>query len=83
MLLLAGVVGQWTYIGFVLDARPATTKRRTVSRVALGIFGVLFGVFLIIVSMPMHHVAVIYKVAAVLWAAAICWHFGGFFRKPT
>jgi Zn-dependent protease len=72
--LLFGVAVQWAYVGFVLDTRNTHTERTRFRRIA-GAIGFLFGVFVLLVTIPMHHVAAIYKGGAALWSLVICLHF--------
>lgn len=81
LVALVAVYFQWGYIGWVWDRRestPATLLRRIVA-----VVGMLFGVFILIVSIPMFHIGYVYKCAAVIWAVSIWWHFGKAFRRRT
>lgn len=81
--LLLGVAVQWGYVGWVLDSRNASAPAKSRLRGALGVAGLIYGVFVLLVSIPMYHVGVIYKGAAVVWAIFICWHFLSFLRRPS
>ncbi len=70
--LLLGVTAQWAFVGWVFDTRKSHARP---SRL-LAVLGVQFGVFVLLVSTPMYHVALIYKGFAVLWSISICWYCG-------
>jgi hypothetical protein len=80
LVLLFGVAIFWAYIGFVVDSRKTPRKSTRLRRIA-GAIGFLFGVFVLVVTIPMHHVAGIYKGAAVIWSLVICAHFANVFRN--
>jgi hypothetical protein len=82
-LLAIGVAIQWGYVGWVLDSRNASRLSNRWFRGTVGVAGLICGVLLLLVSIPIYHVGVIYKGAAVAWAIFICWHFLSFFRRPT
>ena len=79
LALLLGVAILWTYVGFVLDHNRAE-KRFKLNRVA-GAFGILLGLSLLLVTIPMHHVAVMYKASGAVWSIAISMHFAAAFRR--
>jgi hypothetical protein len=83
LLFLAAAALQWAYVGRVLDCGCAFLKRSPVIRVPIGALGILFGLFVLVFSIPLHHVSLFYKVAAVIWAALICKHFLGFLYFRT
>jgi hypothetical protein len=81
--LLTGVAALWTYIGWILDARKAAPQPRSVLRTILGVLGLLFGAFLLLVTMPMFHVGLLYKAVTLIWIFVIVRHFLLFFRNPA
>ena len=83
LLFVAAAALLWAYVGCVLDGGCVITKRSTVIRVPIGLLGILFGLFLLVFSMPLYHVSVLYKVAAFIWAVLICRHFLRFFYVRT
>lgn len=82
VLLFVGVILLWSYVGWTWDqprrGRIVATKSRVVA-----IFGVLFGIFIVYVSIPMYHVGIFYKAVACLWALSICRHFIRYWRGPA
>jgi len=72
--LLVGVAVQWGYLGFAVDTRKTLRAATMLGRVASAL-GFLFGVFILLVTIPMHHVSAFYKFAAVAWSLLICVHF--------
>lgn len=80
MVLLFGVAVQWAYIGFVVDTRKTRRQGMRRGRIASAI-GFLSGIFVLVVTIPMHHVAAIYQFAAVMWSFVICAHFLYAFRN--
>ncbi len=80
LALLLGVAFLWTYVGFVLDTHNRAGNRIRLNRI-VGAIGILFGVFLLVVTIPMHHVAAIYKSGGVVWSIAIWIHFAAAFRR--
>jgi hypothetical protein len=80
--LLAGVAVLWTYIGSILDARKAAPRSRSRFRSVVGVLGILFGVFLLVVSIPIYHVGLLYNVVSLMWVFVIVRHFLRFFRNP-
>jgi hypothetical protein len=81
LVLLIGVGVQWSYVGWAWDSRR--TRRSSRAGRLFAMLGIFFGILVVFASMPMHHVAIIYKTAAIIWAVSICWHFARFFKKPT
>jgi hypothetical protein len=81
-VLLIGVGLLWTYIGSILDARKEAPRSKSVFRSVVGVLGILFGVFLLVVSIPMYHVGVLYNVVSLIWVFVIVRHFLRFFRNP-
>lgn len=81
--LLTGVAALWTYIGSTLKARKTPPRSRTVFRSVVGVLGILFGVFLLVVAIPMYHVGVLYNLVTLLWIFVIVRHFLRFFRNPA
>lgn len=79
--LLLGVILLWSYVGWVWDQRERR-KTITVRSRVVAILGILFGIFIICMSVPMYHVGIFYKVAACLWALSICRHFSRYWRGP-
>jgi hypothetical protein len=79
LAFLVGVTILWAYIGFVVDTRK-TPRKATRLRSIAGAIGFIFGIFVLVVTIPMHHVAGIYKGAAVIWSLVICAHFAHMFR---
>lgn len=72
---------QWSYVGWVWDQRapaPGNLLRR-----AVAVVGILFGAFILIVSIPMFHVGYLYKCGAFVWAVSIWWHFGKVLLRRT
>ena len=80
LALLVGVAVLWAYIGFVVDTRKSPCKDTRLRHIA-GPIGFLFGIFVLVVTIPMNHVAAIYKGAAVIWSLVICAHFINLFRN--
>jgi hypothetical protein len=80
VVLLLGVAILWTYVGFMLDAYIRTGKRIQLNRIA-GAIGILFGLFVLLVTIPMHHIAAIYKAGVAVWSIAIWMHFATAFRR--
>jgi hypothetical protein len=79
--LLVGVAILWSYIGWILDTRNAPPRPRGLLRSIAGALGFLFGIFLLAATLPMFHVGLIYKAAALIWVFLICRHFVLFFRN--
>jgi hypothetical protein len=79
--LLIGVVILWSYIGWILDTRNAAPRPKSLLRIIAGAGGLLFGVFLLVATMPMFHVGFIYKADTLVWVFMICRHFLFFFRN--
>jgi hypothetical protein len=83
LLFLGAAVLQWAYVGYVLDRGCAFLTRSPVIRVPIGALGILLGLFVLVFSIPLHHVSVLYRLAAFVWAVLICKHFFRFFRPRT
>jgi len=82
--LLAGVAILWSYIGWIVDTRDVAPRPRSLLRSISGALGFLFGIFLLVVTLPMFHVGLLYKAVALIWVFLICRHFASFFRSsPT
>jgi hypothetical protein len=79
--LLIGVAAQWTYIGWIVDARNSVPFSTTLLRRTAGAVGILFGVAVLLATIPMYHVGLLYKAAGVIWSFFMCRHFLTFFRK--
>jgi hypothetical protein len=79
--LLIGVAVLWSYIGRILDTRNAAPRPKSRLRSIAGAVGLLFGVFLLVATMPMFHVGLIYKAVTLVWVFMICRHFLLFFRN--
>jgi hypothetical protein len=79
--LLIGVAVLWSYIGWILDTRDAAPRPKSPLRSIVGAVGLLFGVFLLVATMPMFHVGLIYKAVTLVWVFMICRHFLLFFRN--
>ena len=79
--LLLGVAAQWTYIGWIVDTRNSVPFSTTLLRRTAGTVGLLFGVAVLLATIPMYHVGLAYKAAGVAWSILICRHFLTFFRK--
>ena len=79
--LLIGVAGLWSYTGWILDTRKAAPRPKEPLRSIAGAVGLLFGVFLLVATMPMFHVGLIYKAVTLVWVFMICRHFLLFFRN--
>jgi hypothetical protein len=87
--LLIGVAVQWTYIGWIADARNSVPFSTTLLRRTVGTVGILFGVAVLLATIPMYHVGLLYKAAGAVWSFFtgavwsffICRHFLTFFRK--
>lgn len=79
--LLIGVVVLWSYIGWILDTRNAAPRPKSLLRSIAGAVGLLFGVFLLVATMPMFHVGLIYKAVTLVWVFLICRHFLLFLRN--
>jgi hypothetical protein len=75
MRLLTGVILLWGYVGFVVDGRGVSVIPVRALRILCRTMGMLFAIFLLVVTIPMHHVSGIYVIAAVTWAVAIFLHF--------
>ena len=72
---LLGVAILWAYIGWVVDCRGEPLPLPRAVRVPFAILGILFGCFLLLVTLPMFHVGIFYKAAAIVWTIAIWQHF--------
>lgn len=81
VVLFLGVILLWGYVGWVWDRRRACRDVPVKSRV-IATLGVLFGIFIVCISLPMYNVGIIYKAAAVLWAFPICRHFSRYWKGP-
>jgi hypothetical protein len=79
--LQVGVAVLWSYIGWILDTRNAAPRPRSLLRSIAGAMGFLFGVFLLVATLPMFHVGLIYKAVTLVWVFLICRHFLLFFRN--
>ena len=79
--LLIGVAVLWSYIGWILDTRNAAPRPKSLLRSIAGAVGLLFGIFLLVATMPMFHVGLIYKAVTLVWVFMICRHFLLFFRN--
>jgi hypothetical protein len=79
--LLVGVAVLWSYIGWILDARNAAPRPKSLLRSIAGAVGFLFGIFLLVATMPIFHVGLICKAVALVWVFLICRHFLRFFRN--
>ena len=79
LALLLAIAVQWNLVGRAWDRRQrvASTPPRRIA----AMLGILFAVYLLLASIPMYHVALIYKSAAVIWAVSIGWHFIKAFRS--
>jgi hypothetical protein len=80
--LLIGVAVLWGYIGWILDTRNAAPHPKSLLRSIAGAVGLLFGVLLLVATIPMFHVGLIYKAVTLVWVFMICRHFLPFFRNP-
>ena len=83
LLFVAAATVLWAYVGCVLDGGCLFLKRSTVIRVPIGVLGILFGLFVFVFSIPLHHVSVLYRVVAFIWAVLICRHFLRCFNVRT
>src|SRR5689334_12176233 len=63
------------YIGWILDTRNAAPRPKNLLRSIAGAGGLLFGVFLLVATMPMFHVGLIYQAVTLVWVFMICRHF--------
>jgi len=81
IVLLAGVAVLWSYIGWILDTRKAAPRPRSLLRIIAGAVGFLFGIFLLVATLPMFHVGIIYKAVTLVWVFFICRHFLLFFHN--
>jgi hypothetical protein len=79
--LLVGVAAQWSYIGWVVDTRNSAPSSKTLLRRIAGTAGFLFGVALLLATIPMYHVGFLYKAVGLVWSVLICRHFLNFFRN--
>jgi len=79
--LLVGVAVLWSYIGWILDTRNAAPRPKSRLRSIAGAVGFLFGIFLLVATLPIFHVGLIYKAVALLWVFLTCRHFLLFFRN--
>jgi UDP-N-acetylmuramyl pentapeptide phosphotransferase/UDP-N-acetylglucosamine-1-phosphate transferase len=75
IVLLLGVAIQWGYIGWVLDNRNAASRPRGLFRRIAAVTGFIFGVVLLLATIPMHHVGLLYKAAGLVWSFLVCGHF--------
>ena len=82
LVLFLGVIALWSYVGWVWDRRRGCRSVGVKSRV-VATLGILFGIFMVCVSIPMYHVGIIYKVVACLWAISICRHFSRYWRSTA
>lgn len=82
VLLFCGVFLLWGYVGWVWDRRRACRDVPVRSRV-IATLGVLFGISIVCISLPMYHVGIIYKAAVILWAFLICRHFIRYWKDPN
>jgi hypothetical protein len=81
--LLVGVVVLWSYIGWILDNRNAAPRPKSLLLNIAGAVGFLFGIFLLVATLPIFHVGLIYKAVALVWVFRICRHFLLFFRNSA
>jgi hypothetical protein len=65
--LLAGVAVLWSYIGWILDTRNAAPRRKSILRSIAGAAGFLFGIFLLVATLPMFHVGLFYKAVTLIF----------------
>ena len=79
--LLVGVVAQWSYFGWVLDRHGEIPSSSELLRRIAGIVGGLFGVSVLVATIPMHHVGLLYKLAGVVWFLLIIGHCLTLFRN--
>jgi hypothetical protein len=79
--LLIGVAIQSTYIGWTVDAQNPVPFSATLLRRTAGTVGILFGVAVLLATIPVYHVGLLYKAAGVVWSFFMCRHFLTFFRK--
>lgn len=79
--LLVGIAVLWSYIGGILDARNAASRPKSLLRSTAGAVGFLFGLFLLVATLPMFHVGLIYKAVTLIWVLLIWRHFLLFFRN--
>jgi hypothetical protein len=79
--LLVGIAVLWSYIGYALDARNAAPCPKSLLRNIAGAVGFLFGLFLLVATLPMFHVGLIYKGVTLMWVLLIWRHFLLFFRN--
>jgi len=79
--LLVGVAVLWSYIGWILDTRNAAPRPKSLLRSIAGAVGFLFGIFLLVATLPIFHVGLIYKAVALVWVFLTCRHFLLFFRN--
>jgi hypothetical protein len=74
IVLLLGVVVQWSYIGWFLDRGNAPLRARAL-RFVLAILGCVLGFLVLLESITMFHVGLLYKVAGVFCSFLIFRHF--------
>jgi hypothetical protein len=79
--LLVGVAILWSYIGWTLDTRNVAPRPRSLLRSIAGAVGSLFGIFLLVATLPLFHVGLVYKAVSLVWVLLICRHFMLFFRN--
>ena len=77
--LLVGVAVLWSYVGWTLDTRNAALRPKSLLRSIAGTVGFLFGILLLVATLPIFHVGLIYKAVALVWFLVICRHFLLFF----
>src|SRR5258708_1649688 len=81
--LLFGVAVQWSYIGWILDTRDGEPRPQRVLRGVAGAMGLMFGVFILLATIPMYHVGLVYKAVGLVWSFLICRHFLFFLRNSS
>lgn len=80
IILLICVAVLWSYIGWVFDAGMTILRPSSAVRSILGVLGLLFAAFLLVVTATMFHVGVIYKAVTLVWVFVIARHSLRFFR---
>ena len=80
-ILMAAIVLQSAYIGYIIDKRPTGSRQRTNWRWTVGLLGVLFAFGPLAVAIRLYHVGLLYKVVALAWSLLMGYHFWGYLRK--
>ena len=78
---LVAVAAMWALIGWLIDRRNAPPVGAVLRRIA-GAIGLLLALVILATTIPMFHVGLIYKAAALVYVYSICRYSVPLFRKP-